>query len=96
MSAPAPMQALETGVALFGGGPFTGVAFEEAGGILNDAREYRAGEDRGEYVNLSLVRCLEQRGVDRVFGIPGGTISALYDARLDAKIGVFQSMYRRN
>ena len=35
-----------------------------------------------------LVEVLERRGIDRVFGIPGGTISPVYDALVDSSIEV--------
>ncbi|MCA9488808.1 MAG: thiamine pyrophosphate-binding protein [Myxococcales bacterium] len=35
-----------------------------------------------------LIRMLEEHGIDRVFGIPGGAISPLFDALMDASIEV--------
>jgi acetolactate synthase-1/2/3 large subunit len=39
-------------------------------------------------VARQIVECLEQQGIDRVFGIPGGTISPIFDALTDSSIEV--------
>lgn len=51
-----------------------------------NAAAQKPAATKGPTSSHELVRALAERGVTRVFGIPGGTIAPLFDALLDSEI----------
>jgi len=55
---------------------------------IHQDRHQDAVSERGTTVAHTILRTLRRLGADRLFGIPGGTISPLYDAALDVESGI--------